>query len=81
MRIDPKATCVKVVDYLNQMLAAHDDDELMKKLKMRPSDVFKWPLIMSEVREFTELNAFINVFLVNPQSQFADRIQITLKKR
>lgn len=45
-------------------------------LKMRDSDVRKWPLIFNEVSSFTDLNGFINIFLENPQSQFADRIQV-----
>ena len=47
------------------MLRSDDVEEKDKK---------KWPLVSTEVASFSQLNSFINVFLVNPESQFADRI-------
>jgi pyruvate/oxaloacetate carboxyltransferase len=68
MKADPSQICEKVVSNLNEMLAQGDLSN-------------RWPLITSEVQTFTSLNGFINVFLVHPESQLADRIQLTLKKR
>ena len=68
MKADAQAICEKVVLILNEILSQGD---LTKQ----------WPLVTSEVQTFTSLNGFINVFLINPQSLMADRIQLTLKKK
>jgi len=43
--------------------------------------LLRWSLILSEVNQFTELNGFINVFLADPFSPLADRVQVSIKKK
>ena len=70
MKADPLGISKIVVERLNKLLASEVVDEKGK-----------WPLVTTEVASFSHLNGFINVFLINPESQFADRIQVTLKKK
>ena len=90
MRAEPRSIAQLVVERLNLQLGVDEADltskdesaaELRTQLQIYASDIQRWPLVYSEVKEFSELNGFINVFLVNPSSQFADRVQVTLKKK
>lgn len=69
VKVNPSDVTELLVQNLNNTLQVDNQPKLVERL----------PLIFSEVKEFRNANGFLNVYLVD--NQFADRIQVTLKKK